>query len=65
MIIMLVLAFFIIRNKPEEFGLLPDNDPASVEAVKALEQEINWTEIMKILETKQKESLNFLSKHLA
>ena len=40
MIIMLVLAFFIIRNKPEEFGLLPDNDPASVEAVKALEQEM-------------------------
>ena len=35
------------------------------ELYKALEQEINWTEIMKILETKQKESLNFLSKHLA
>lgn len=35
------------------------------ELYKALEQEINWTEVMKILETKQKDSLNFLSKHLA
>lgn len=56
MIVMLVLAFFIVRNTPEEFGLLPDNDPASVEAVKAMQKEMEeykspWT-IQKILRDK-------------
>ena len=40
MVIMLVLAFVIVKDKPEDVGLLPDNDPASVEAVKALEEEM-------------------------
>lgn len=56
MVIMLVFAFIIIRDKPEDFGLLPDNDPASVEKVKALEEEMAnykspWT-IGKILSDK-------------
>lgn len=40
MVIMLILAFIIIRDKPEDFGLLPDNDPASVEKVCAMEEEM-------------------------
>ena len=56
MAIMFVLGIVIIKNKPEECGLLPDNDPASIEAVKALEEEMAnykspWT-IGKILKDK-------------
>lgn len=56
MIALLILAFFIIQNKPEDFGLLPDNDPASVEAVKAMKEEMEnykspWT-IKRILKDK-------------
>ncbi|BAK47583.1 permease of the major facilitator superfamily [Clostridium sp. SY8519] len=40
MVIMFILGVIIIKNKPEECGLLPDNDPASVEKVKALEEEM-------------------------
>lgn len=40
MVIMFVLGVIIIKNKPEDCGLLPDNDPASVEKVKALEEEM-------------------------
>ena len=56
MVIMFILGIIIVKNKPEECGLLPDNDPASVEAVKALEEEMAnykspWT-IGKILKDK-------------
>ena len=40
MVIMFILGVVIVKNKPEECGLLPDNDPASVEKVKALEEEM-------------------------
>ncbi len=40
MVIMFILGVIIIKNKPEECGLLPDNDSASVEKVKALEEEM-------------------------
>ena len=40
MVIMFILGIIIIKNKPEDCGLLPDNDPASVEKVKALEEEM-------------------------
>ncbi len=40
MIIMLILGIIIIKDKPEDCGLLPDNDPTSVEKVKALEEEM-------------------------
>mgnify|MGYP002538221491 CR=1 FL=1 len=40
MVVMVVLAFLIVRNNPEDFGLLPDNDPASVETVKAMKAEM-------------------------
>lgn len=56
MVIMLILGVVIVKNKPEECGLLPDNDPASIEAVKALEEEMAnykspWT-LGKILKDK-------------
>ena len=40
MVIMLILGIVIVKNRPEECGLLPDNDPASSEKVKALEEEM-------------------------
>lgn len=57
MMVLFVLAFFIIRNKPEDFGLLPDNDPASVDAVKKMKEEMEsykspWT-MKRILKDKE------------
>lgn len=40
MVIMFVLGIIIVKDKPEDCGLMPDNDPASVEKVKALEAEM-------------------------
>ena len=40
MAIMFVLGIIIVKDNPEDCGLLPDNDPASVEKVKALEEEM-------------------------
>lgn len=56
MVVMIILGFFIIKDKPEDLGLLPDNDPSSIEKVKAMEEEMAnykspWT-IGKILKDK-------------
>ncbi len=57
LIVMAIVSFFIVFNKPEDVGLAPDNDPATVEEVEKMKAELEnykspWT-VGKLLKCKE------------